>query len=469
MNTASARHAQHRASATFAAIATALVAGLAPTALAGGDVIYENDFATRSSAGAVPYGEWRTVTYSAGTFLADDYNSPFAGSAFQDNWIRGRNSCNCPAHIVDDNGNPEVVMHNAADNNKHVIIKHRIGNTFTSGTVTAQCDFRAPTTWTGYSLVQDMALGDERFFSPETDTSNGGGEYLNYRAAQAGVIHDGSVRKFTNRESSGTVKENTTLANTASWYRLVLSVNLDTRKYSCTFYDLGMEHPTLETPTPATAAFTKSDIDMPSAAVSSISAIAIDCYSPHGGSDTSSLDLSQTGQFDNLRVSHNGVECYVNDFATRRSRVLYGTTAAAYTADALVTNTVGTEMYVADSALYPARIDDRTISQPVGVDGWRRINSDLWQTPTVYSDGGNQTMFFDMITGVAAVTIGQTLRTGKVRVSADVRASGIGGQSTGQGVYVHIGSMRSIRQTTSSIPIRPDDSAALASSARAPP
>lgn len=331
------------------------------------------------------------MTYSAGTFLADDYNSPFAGSAFQDNWIRGRNSCNCPTHIVDDNGNPEVVMHNAADNNKHVIIKHRIGNTFTSGTVTAQCDFRAPTTWTGYSLVQDMALGDERFFSPETD-SNGGGEYLNYRAAQAGVIHDGSVRKFTNRESSGTVKENTTLANTASWYRLVLSVNLDTRKYSCTFYDLGMEHPTLETPTPATAAFTKSDIDMPSAAVSSISAIAIDCYSPHGGSDTSSLDLSQTGQFDNLRVSHNGVECYVNDFATRRSRVLYGTTTATYAADVLVTNAVGTEMYVADSALYPARIDDRTISQPVGVDGWRRINSDLWQTPTVKSDGGNQTI-----------------------------------------------------------------------------
>lgn len=115
MNTASALHAQHCASATFAAIATALVAGLAPTALAGGDVIYENDFATRSSAGAVPYGEWRTVAYSAGTFLADDYNSPFSGNAFQDNWIRGKNACNCPAHIVDDNGNTEVVMHNAAD------------------------------------------------------------------------------------------------------------------------------------------------------------------------------------------------------------------------------------------------------------------------------------------------------------------------------------------------------------------
>ena len=408
--------------------------------LAYGEVIYQNDFSTRTSKGNVPYGDWREVTYSTGTFLADDYNSPFAGNAFQDNWIRGRNSCNCPTHIVDDNGNPEVVMHNAADNNKHVIIKHRIGNTFTSGIVTAQCDFRAPTTWTGYSLIQDMTLGDERFFSPETDTSNGGGEYLNYRAAQAGVIHDGGVRKFTNRESSGTVKENTTLANTASWYRLVLSVNLDTRKYSCTFYDLGTEHPTLETPTPATAAFTKSNIDMPSAAVSSISAISIDCYSPHGGSDTSSLDLSQTGQFDNLRVSYNGIECYVNDFATRRSRVFYGTTTAGYFTESLVTNTVGAEVYVADSAPYPARIDDRNISQPVGIDGWRRLNSDLYQTPTVKSDGGNQTMSFDFITGVAAVTIGQTLRTGKVRVSADVRATGIGGQGTGQGVYLHIGS-----------------------------
>ena len=421
----------------FVAVVFASALGAASYA----DVVYVNDFSTRTSKDNVPYGEWREVTYSTGSFLADDYNNPFAGNALQDNWIRGRNVCDCLTHIVDDNGNPEVVMHNAADKNKHVIIKHRIGNTFTSGTVTAQCDFRAPTTWTaGYSFVQGLTLGDERYFSPETDTSNGGGVYLNYRAAEAGAIHDGGVRKFYTRESSGTVKENTTLANNTSWYRLVLTVNLDTRKWSSTFYDLGTSHPTLDTPTPATAVFTKSGIDITFAAVTSISALGISCYCPHGGSDTSSLDLDNAGQFDNVRVSHNGVECYVNDFASRRSRGLYGTMTAGYVAESLVTNSVGTEVYVADSALYPARINDKTISQPVGVDGWRRINSDLSQTPTVYSDGGNQTMRFDFDYGVAAVTIGQTLRTGTVRASVDVRATGIAGQSTDQGVYLHIGS-----------------------------
>ena len=408
--------------------------------LAYGEVIYQNDFTTRASTGAIPYGEWREVLYSTGAFLNGNNDAPFSDTAFQDNWIRGRNNCNCPCQIVSDNGNPEVVAYNAADNNMHVIVKHRIGNTFTNGIVTAQCDLRAPTSWTGYSLAQCLTLGDERYFSPDTDTANSGGEYLNYRGAETGVIHDGGVRKFYTRESSGTVKENATLANNTSWYRIVLTVNLDTRKWSSTFYDLGTSHPTLDTPTPATAVFNKSGINMPFAAVTSISALGLGCYSPHGGSDPAILDLDNAGQFDNVRVSHNGAECYVNDFASRRSRGLYGTMTAGYVSESLVTNSVGTEVYVADSALYPARINDKTISQPVGVDGWRRINSDLAQTPTVYSDNGNQTMQFDFDSGVAAVTIGQTLRTGKVRVSVDVRASGVGGQSTEQGVLVHMGS-----------------------------
>ena len=426
-----------------ATIASALsMAAIATATMALGEVIYENDFSTRTSAGAVPYGEWREVPYSTGAFLNDNYNSPFSGNALQDNWIRGKNSCDCPTQIVSDNGNPEVVMFNAAGVNKHVIVKHRIGNTFTNGTVTAQCDFRAPTTWTGYSLIQDFILGDERFFSPETDTANGGGVFLNYRAARGGVVHDGSSRKFTVLESSGSVKENTILANTESWYRLVISVNLDTRKYSCAFYDLGTEHPTLETPTPETAAFSRSGVDIVNEAVTSISAIGLDCYSPHGGSDPSSLDLSQAGQFDNVRVSHNGVECYVNDFAKRRSRALFGTATATYAADCLVTNTVWTETYAAGVSFYKAAVNNKNISQPVGIDGWRRLNSDLPVTPTVYSDDGNYTMQFGDYTktGVGATTLGQTLTTGKVRASVDVRATGIAGSGTGQSISMILGS-----------------------------
>ena len=148
------------------AIASAICAFAAPA-----EVIYENDFAARTSKSPVPYGGWREVPYSTGTFVNDDYNDPFKATAFQDGWIRGRNTCSCPVHIVSDGGNPEIAMHNAAADNKHVIVKHRIGNTFTDGIVTAQCDLRAPTTWSGYGFVQEFMLGDENFFSPETETA----------------------------------------------------------------------------------------------------------------------------------------------------------------------------------------------------------------------------------------------------------------------------------------------------------
>ena len=60
--------------------------------IADGDrVVYENDFATRTSEGAVPYGDWRAVNYVAGQLLA---NTNYAAAAqfvdddLQDNWIK---------------------------------------------------------------------------------------------------------------------------------------------------------------------------------------------------------------------------------------------------------------------------------------------------------------------------------------------------------------------------------------------
>lgn len=406
------------------------------------DVVYKNDFSSRTSKSPVPYGEWREAPYQTGAFVNDSYNDPFSGTAFQDNWIRGRNNCSCPVHIVSDNGNPEVVMHNAAGENKHVIVKHRLGNTFTDGRVTAQCDLRAPATWTGYSFVQEFFLGDENFFSPETETADNGSLYLNYRAAQAGVGRKSATgtRQFTYLDGNAD-RQFTGQGSATTWYRVVLTLDLDTRKYSVSFYDMGDAHPALDAATPTVAAFEKTGIAMSFDAVTSVSSLGLSCYCPHGGADAASLDLSLAGQFDNIRVAHNGVECYVNDLTTRRSRALGGTTAGSYAATSPVSNTVGTETYVGGEALYAASTGDKTVSQPVGTDGWRRLNSDLKATPAVYSDEGNLTMRFSpSATGIAAATIGQTLTTGKVRVSADVRATGIGGENTNQGVYLYAGS-----------------------------
>ena len=57
-----------------------------------GGVIYENDFATRTSAGAVPMSEWRTYNYVADFIAHTNGASPFADSdnvsKMQDGWIK---------------------------------------------------------------------------------------------------------------------------------------------------------------------------------------------------------------------------------------------------------------------------------------------------------------------------------------------------------------------------------------------
>lgn len=418
-----------------------LASAAALCAASSAEIVYKNDFAARTSRSPVPYGGWREVAYQTGAFVNDNYNKPFDDTALQDNWIRGRNTCSCPVHIVSDGGNPEVAMHNAASDDKHVIVKHRLGNTFTDGIVTAQCDLRAPTTWSGYGFVQEFMLGDENFFSPETETADKGSLYLNYRAMQVGVgqKNAGAARQFTTLE--GGARQLAGTASATTWYRVVVTVDLDTRKYGVAFYAMGDAHPALDAATPSVAAFEKTGIAMSFAAVTSISALGLSCYSPHGGADAASLDLSLAGQFDNIRVTHNGVECYVNDFSSRRSRAIDGTTSGSYTATSPVSNTVGTETYVAGDSLYDASTTDKTVGQPVGTDGWRRLNRDLGATPEVYSDSGNLAMSFSpFVTGIAATTIGQTLTTGKVRVSADIRCSAMGGENTNQGVYMYIGS-----------------------------
>ena len=391
------------------------------------EVIYENDFSVRTSKGAIPYGDWRAVPYSPGK-LVKDFNAddPISGTDSQDNWIRANNSCYCPALVVDDNGNQEVVASCAQDTSQHVVLKQRLFNTFSSGIVTAQCDLRAPTSWSGTVYANRLSLGDETFFSPDTSAA----EFNNHIAANAGITHQNGKRQFYRvAPNAGSVF--TDGASVTSWYRIVLTVNLDTRKWSRAFYDLGTAHPALDTPTPATAAFSETDIDMPYASVTTISAISVAAYSPRGGTG-SGIDLSQAAQFDNIRVAHNGVECYVNDFTKRRSRNLSpATTSGTYTTECLVTNTVGGETYWVGRELLPPSTGNQTVPQPVGVDGWRRLNSAGTTTPSVRKDSSDshELLYYPLEErkfGVTAVPIGSTLRTGKVRVRADVRAVAIG-------------------------------------------
>ena len=111
-----------RQTVRFATISVAFAA-LCAIRAANAEVIYENDFSTRTSKYAIPYGDWRTVPYVPGKLVNDDFNYPFNGTALQDNWIRANNNGTCPSLIVDDNGNQEVVITCPQNQNLHVILK----------------------------------------------------------------------------------------------------------------------------------------------------------------------------------------------------------------------------------------------------------------------------------------------------------------------------------------------------------
>ena len=76
-----------------------------------GEVVYENDFATRTSKGVVPYSDWREQPYATGSLVNANAGAPFNDGDIQDGWIRANNSSFCPITVLDDGGNNEVAFY----------------------------------------------------------------------------------------------------------------------------------------------------------------------------------------------------------------------------------------------------------------------------------------------------------------------------------------------------------------------
>ena len=416
------------------------VAALAAT-VAFGDVIYENDFSTRTSEGAVPYAGWREQPYVTGKFVNSDASKPFDGTDIQDGWILSKVLNQCPVTILDDNGNQEMVFYRTVNTDpKTALVRQRIGNSFTTGTIVAQCDVRVPSAWFANGQAT-FTLGDESFFSPELSHDDS----QTHRVAQVGIIQDSEGYKFWHRGKYGNVKESG--VNPSHWYRIVIVVYLDTPMWHCRIHDLGTEHPTLDTPTPAAIAFSSSlGLDIPYDTARSISSISLDGFYP--GGSTSAEGIANAILFDNVRIWHDDVECYANDFNARRSRVLGGTTSVTYDADGvLVTNTVGTSVYAVGANLQAPAVSDPNIVQPNGLDGWRRINyvgtASFSISATDETNGGSNPSAYCPFSSfsIAAHPIGTTLTNGKVRVSVDFRTNNIGGtEGKNNGVTVALGS-----------------------------
>ena len=419
------------------------------TIVAFGEVIYENDFATRTSAGVVPMTEWRTCNYVTGFLANTNGAAPFTatGNVMQDGWIKVAENTNGNVYCenamvwagVSKTENPAAVLGRDANvNASSCVVKQRLGNTFTNGTLTAQFDFMPPGQWVSYGTSGtlrrvNVSFGDEGFYSPDVSQS----KIYSHTAGSVGVaLHsaDGTNRKrkvwYNANIDFAHTNMTETVVTQGNWLRATVTIDLDARKWGFSMFDMGA-HPEFGTATPATPVYTASNLPFSDDSVTSISSIALVGVGVSWGSNgySASTEPTHVAWFDNIRISHNGELCYENDFATRRWRIFGGTPSHTYVADCLVTNTVEKEVYVADQYLVPDRENDGTTVQPEGIDRWRRVNKDGTGNAAVKSDSNGTYLRFDLsrdgntknFYAFLAQPLESTVTSGKLKFAVDTR------------------------------------------------
>lgn len=417
---------------TITRVAALAVLTLLRTASA--ETIYENDFATRTSAAPVPSAEWRSVDYVTGLLANTNPASPFAATVgvqeIQDGWIKSQQANNVGnARVYSDSGNPAAVLGDTDANHVSLcMVKQRLGQTFTSGTVTIQFDFLPPASWGVYSGARraTLSFGDERFYSPDVAQTR----VYDHTAGSVGVAFvDGSGRRaYWNADNaSANVNPSDKAVAQRAWCRAIANIDLDCRTWDFALYQMGA-HPDLDAATPVTAVESQSNLPFADDAVTAISSIALGgfgvCWS--GAAYADGTAPTHVAAFDNIRVSHNGDLCYENDFSASRRRSLGGTLSHAYVTDCLVTNRVEKEVYVPGQKVIGS-FTGANVVQPMGVDGWRRTAHTVGISNAYVSDTADYTVLRceggakpDGVVYLAH-PFGSTVSSGKVLVKADVR------------------------------------------------
>ena len=417
-------------------------------AMAFGEVIYENDFATRTSAGVVPMSEWRTCDYVTGFLTNTNGAAPFADSdnvsQMQDGWIKTADSTTDARVWRGTTGTADSAvvlgLSSTGSSKTTCFVKQRIGNTFTNGTVKIQFDFQPPENWGKYDQSDTpgnvqrrttLSFGDENFFSPSVSQS----KIYEHTIGSVGVVlvsQSGRKVYWNADKDVADAAPSDQAVTQGNWLRVVATIDLDARKWGFSMYDMG-EHPAFGDATPASAVCSESDLPFADDSVTSISSIAlggIGVYWRTGSPFSASTVPTHVARFDSIRIWHNnGEACYENDFDTRRWRTFGGTASHTYVADCLVTNRVENEIYVLDQYLVPDRENSGTTVQPEGIDRWRRVNKDGTGNAAVKSDSSGTYLRFDLSRdgnkknyyAFLAQPLETTFSSGKLKFSVDTR------------------------------------------------
>ena len=324
-----------------------------------GKVVYENDFSTRTSANAIPTSSWCEIPYSVG-ILARNYNRQWSSDntpyenpdETQDGWALANygnpastGDWMAPAYVSTntvqqvpegDSRNQFFEMHGAGSKNVGAIMAtHPIGNDFTNGTVRFTADIRSPGAWVR-PQNSDRQARVMPLYKSQMNALNWGNGVSGVAPVQFGLQWRHDHNKTRPYLRSGKTDNTEEVQNNhvesvdcnmgRDWYRFVVDVNLDTRKFSYEIYNLGAGNPTLETPN-GNAIASGGNLWLLNKLTPERGAISgIGIYIDMTKSDENSVTNSAC--FDNLTVSWKAPDaadfqrCYENDFTTRRSRTL---------------------------------------------------------------------------------------------------------------------------------------------------
>ena len=481
------------------------------TMVAFGEVIYENDFTTRTSKDTIPaYGVWQTAqpypnkmaffahrpsaasgSYAAAslaTYSSQDASEANNGRPYVDGWFIpyfNNNYKSVPRYYIPAAGNlaenPVFTWSYGSSNPQNGYILQSIHNEFTNGLLRIQVDMKAPLQWVrGKVNGANETVSTLKIFpvyrkymdilawnNNKCDTVASPGKF---GLRSSGNVDDAScLRSFPQywdsrnnngsttqlgNNDSGSYTDNGAFGKTNYWFRFIVTYDLDNNTFSGETYrfSTGKGHPSFDTaPSDASPNKTFSDATVMApltAETGGIAGIGFSCYGRFNG--VNAANAGNKPFADNIRLSWKapGAEdfevFYENDFTTRRYRTLCAsirTTEAVYAVGtAIVDETDTFSGYTASTStdsnrIVPNNLSDRTVVQPVGIDGWRRLPCapNMHGNPAVVAYGGGGTydpdgvgtnmLTFGNQSGLARIvqTLGLSITSGTVRIVADAR------------------------------------------------
>ena len=433
------------------AVATSMIASLAY-----GEVVYENDFSTRTSVGVLPTTNWYEMPYHIGQLARYyDYGSgssrwigpstPYdASDKIQDGWalakLGGGNlymaepfvEINSVEQVSEgDATNPFMTVYGAGVE-RYTMATHPLFNEFSNGVLRISVDMRAPTESGKFASVRLLPLCKADMNSlnwGHTSYSAPAGIGVQWVQSYGGAIPfllfgDGT----TTGGGDGDYISGSVLAR--NWCRFVAEIDLDAKTVSCSASNLGLGNPTFDTEGTSVGSISGKRFYRPVTAESGpITGLGLEFWNTYADY----YAVNDAVSVDNISVAWKAPgtdtfqSCYENDFAVRKYRTLTppGAATGSYEGSAVAYDTF--KSYIQGTKIVPdSNIDLKdVVPQPLGIDNWRRIND--WGTGGAHVIGLDDSNFGNVLrlSGPEFVCVsqplGQNIASGKVRMSADVR------------------------------------------------